>query len=559
MKNNKKAISLIVLVITIIVIIILTGALIFSLVDNNPILQASKATFMKDINSFQEELRLYNANQFLENLGGYNSKLLQADYSSVTYGGQVVSNKTIKDLIKSLDKAKKYEGKLKIVNGRLIFESLDINENEWAEEMDAAKDITAPVKATLVANPSSWTNGDVTVTITYSNDSTIKKYSLNGTTWNEYTSPIVISNNNTTVYALSTDDVGNESEQSTLTVANIDKTISNSTNYAGNILYPDSSFQSGRNGISTYNNMGNGTVTTIRTSMSDLPTGSGYGLEIKTTGTSSPGWGGFYFATPSSANKVFITRIIANIPLGYRISWASNPIGTGGTNTWLTSQNGTGTWEEYVCKVTCGSSGTFSSTNFFYISGGTAPTPSAPLIWKVAYATVFDTTKWSISNSVVAITTDTSGIVGYGINQSNTIEPTFTNIVANINFAAVLDNIISNGTYYVWLKDQAGNTTNSSIVVSYIDRIAPAVTASNNGTTSSSINVMATASDAGGSGLKTNAYEYSKDNGITWTAASSSTTYNFTGLTSGTYECKVRVTDNAGNVTTSVAVAISTQ
>ncbi|MCX8075340.1 MAG: hypothetical protein N2749_07140, partial [Clostridia bacterium] len=56
---------------------------------------------------------------------------------------------------------------------------------------------------------------------------------------------------------------------------------------------------------------------------------------------------------------------------------------------------------------------------------------------------------------------------------------------------------------------------------------------------------------------KTNAYEYSKDNGTTWTAATSTVTYTFTGLTSGTYQCKVRVTDNVGNSIISNTVDIS--
>lgn len=59
MKNNKeKGISLIVLVITIIVIVILAGALILSLVSNNPISQANKATYLSDVRNFQTELRV---------------------------------------------------------------------------------------------------------------------------------------------------------------------------------------------------------------------------------------------------------------------------------------------------------------------------------------------------------------------------------------------------------------------------------------------------------------------------------------------------------------------
>ncbi len=559
MRKNNIGISLIVLVITILVIIILTGALILNLVNNNPILQVEKATFLNDIRSFQNELSLYIVEQFSDSLGQYDSNLLQADDISVTYNTKVNNNITIKDLIKSLGKTDKYNGKLMVINGELVFGGSNTNEIEWAEEIDVTLDSIAPQSPILTASTTEFTNQDVLVTIIYSFDSNIKEYSLDSTTWNVYTSPIVIDTNDTIIYARSIDIAGNISEQSTLTVTNIDRVMPSITNYAGSMLYSDPNFQSGVNSTYVYNNLGNGTVTRTRIAMNESPTGSGYGLEIKTAGTSTPGWGGFYFATASAANKIFITRIIANIPVGYNINWTSNLYGTGGTLQWLTSKLGTGKWEEYICKVTCGASGTFSSTNFYYLLGGVTPTIENPLIWKVAYATVFDITKWNTTNSIYTFATDTSGIAAYGINQSNTIAPTFTNVTANTNFATSFNDIMYNGTYYVWLKDQAGNITNSPVIVSYIDTLAPEVVASNNGTTISSIDVKATASDLGGSGLKINSYQFSKDNGVTWTTAGSATTYNFTGLTTGTYQCKVRVADNVGNVTTSLAVSITTQ
>ena len=62
-------------------------------------------------------------------------------------------------------------------------------------------DSTLPESPTMVANPTSITNGDVLVTITYSADTVIKQYSTNGTTWQTYTELVVVTENNTTVYA----------------------------------------------------------------------------------------------------------------------------------------------------------------------------------------------------------------------------------------------------------------------------------------------------------------------------------------------------------------------
>jgi len=86
----------------------------------------------------------------------------------------------------------------------------------------------------------------------------------------------------------------------------------------------------------------------------------------------------------------------------------------------------------------------------------------------------------------------------------------------------------------------------------------PVITATNGGATTSSVTVTAVASDAGGSGLVTSSYQYSRDNGTTWTAVTTLTSYTFSTLTSGTYQCKVKVADNATNSTTSNAVAIAT-
>jgi len=161
----------------------------------------------------------------------------------------------------------------------------------------------------------------------------------------------------------------------------------------GQMIYRDPIFQSGNNSMNIYNNAGNGTVGLSRVSgITGNPNGSGYCIKMVTTGTPSPSWGGFYFGTSTKANQVLVTRIIAKIPVGRQINWHSNATGTGSASKWLTSQAGTGDWTEYVFKLICGASGTFSSTNFFALSGGSTPTASAPLEWYVAYATVFDAT-----------------------------------------------------------------------------------------------------------------------------------------------------------------------
>lgn len=172
----------------------------------------------------------------------------------------------------------------------------------------------------------------------------------------------------------------------------------------GKMLYRDPEFRNSFNSANVYNNSGNGTVTISRTGLSSAPNDSKTVLEIRTAGAASPGNGGFYFGTVCSNRKVFITRIIAKVPAGRNLEWATNSIGTGGTNKWLTSNAGTGDWQEYIHKVTCGTAN-FSTTHFFYING-TQGTAASPLVWNVAYATVFDTT----ASERYTTTIDSSGI-----------------------------------------------------------------------------------------------------------------------------------------------------
>lgn len=161
----------------------------------------------------------------------------------------------------------------------------------------------------------------------------------------------------------------------------------------GKMLYRDPSFKTGNNGISAYNNLGNGAVTVTRVSgIAGNPNGSGYCLKITTTAAASPSWGGFYWGTSSKANRILIVRFIANIPTGRTLTFATNTIGTGHAGKWLTTNVGAGKWQEYAYKIVCGTSGTFSSTAFFYLTGGTTPTTSAPLVWYLCYATVYNVT-----------------------------------------------------------------------------------------------------------------------------------------------------------------------
>lgn len=151
--------------------------------------------------------------------------------------------------------------------------------------------------------------------------------------------------------------------------------------------HSDVCFSKGLNGLSRYNNAGTEGLQIHRASITGIPNNTGYCCVINTNtsrGDTTPGAGGFYFGNTARYAARFLYKIVALIPSGKHISFATNAIGDGGTSEWLTANAGTGKYEEYYFLVTCGESGTLSSTGFFYIE------EYGNVEWYVAYATVYD-------------------------------------------------------------------------------------------------------------------------------------------------------------------------
>lgn len=176
----------------------------------------------------------------------------------------------------------------------------------------------------------------------------------------------------------------------------VDETAKKSFGYSwnsGKMMHTDPTFKVGLNGIYIYNNdaAGGASAVTISriTRLSDSPTNdSEYNIKIATLNDkTAPGLGGFTFRTQSRANAIFITRIVAKIPVGYYLNWASNQTGDNEEYYWTTSNKGTGNWEEYIHVIKCGSTGNFGVTNYFYLDG---PKNNYPVEWYLAYASVFD-------------------------------------------------------------------------------------------------------------------------------------------------------------------------
>lgn len=124
-----------------------------------------------------------------------------------------------------------------------------------------------------------------------------------------------------------------------------------------------------------------------------------YMLEITTDASSTvtPGLGGFSIYTPTSANREFVAYFRAKIPAGRQLVFTSNATGDNPVRKWISSNQGTGNWITYAYYVRCGATGSFSTTNFFYIKDG-----SRPITWYLEMATVFDITGSNVQNKLNA-------------------------------------------------------------------------------------------------------------------------------------------------------------
>ena len=197
----------------------------------------------------------------------------------------------------------------------------------------------------------------------------------------------------------------------------------------GKMLFTDPEFKDGENSVGKYTNdnanAGNLTVERLEsTEETDIPTESGYFLRVTTTSAQNPGYGGVRQQIHSRPNAVFIQKLIAKIPKGYRLERAFNVFGSDSSYKWLTGRLGTGKYETYLLKSVCGSTGSFSTIGYFYLSGLSgvpAPSEESPLVWDIAYLTAFDLTAdeealsvtVDVEPGIIALKTESDGSVVY--------------------------------------------------------------------------------------------------------------------------------------------------
>lgn len=165
----------------------------------------------------------------------------------------------------------------------------------------------------------------------------------------------------------------------------------------------------------------------------------------------------------------------------------------------------------------------------------------------------------------------TAGINAYAFTTSSTVPSTWTSIAATISEVTHTYSVTQNGTYYYWVKDQAGNTKPKSIEITNIDTTKPTVSSFTmiEWTNQDSIKVDLTATDTESkiqkvvfkawTGTGDKRTEKVITNSSTNDTFTTSTTFKFVDIVNGTtgvptnvngeYYIEASVYDNAGNRT----------
>ncbi|MBV9772649.1 MAG: hypothetical protein JO040_01785 [Gemmatimonadetes bacterium] len=165
---------------------------------------------------------------------------------------------------------------------------------------------------------------------------------------------------------------------------------------SGAQLSPNPDFLNGLTGYYVYNNSGGTHVQLFHETDVTAPNTSGKRMRVGVSGTNtSPGNGGFTLSLLPTDGAVapgyyrrgaeIVFTIRAWIPSGLTILFASNAVGNEAVQTWLSSQTGTSAWATYTFRLKVGTTGTFNTTGFFWVSGGTPP-----FEWYVAMVDAID-------------------------------------------------------------------------------------------------------------------------------------------------------------------------
>ncbi len=349
-------------------------------------------------------------------------------------------------------------------------------------------DNTPPTNPTFVATPnnSTPTNGNVTVTITYSGDSTIRQYKIDSGAWTNYTTAVVMTANGT-IYARAADAVGNENTSASLSVYNIDKIapVAPTSNLASGLYNTSQSLTlSGEAGATIrYTTDGNNPTTLSTTYTSPLTISTTTTLKVMqwdAAGNVSPVATYTYtIDTEAPTAPEFITTPSITIPTKNDIVVTIHSWGDATKREYKITVGGVVEidWTDYTTDLvidkncTIYAKGTDTAGNE---SGESAL--SITKIDKMAPEITLTPSIIILTNQNITVTASiTDNISGVEVKKWASGNQQVNYFNTNGTTLDTSFEVSENGTYTVYAKDIAGNETVQIILIGNIDKEAPGV------------------------------------------------------------------------------------
>lgn len=666
-KNQEKyakGVTLIALVVTVIILLILAGISIYMATKDNGLIENTNDAKVKtEISAYREELEVIHIDE-LSKLKNYETQTFLERYAEAVKKDAMFKN--AQEV--SIDETN--EIVIVVTEEGYRFEiSADSVTYVGGEEGTPDIDIS-DVTIGISVQPTSWTNGKVTVKITSNVSSVTKQYSLDqGKTWENYTNPIEIDDNGTVVQAKAMNQSNEETRVVTEKIENIDRLkpeiqTPRVTGIEGGIIVEASATDKeatqtdGKSGIKGYQFSSNNGVDWTETKTSGTYTFTGlkgettYTIKVKAIDNarnevqSGAVSGKPIVEIPSAKDKVQFTQTPNNWtnksitvtmegPDGYTIEYSVD----GGnyqdyTTGVVMEQNGT-------IKVRLKKNGTTGEETTYIVDkiDKLPPKDFEPNIQKTTTNAITVVAK--AEDAEADGKNGSSGIKGYQFSKDNGANwsemqtdgtYTFEDLTAGQTYQIVVkvtdnaenekeakisdvgttsipsgessitikknpasgwtkgpvkvtieqnvegyilqysyDNKVwvdykgeltveNNGQYiYARLSDGKTGGTAKREQVTNIDRLSPNTFTPDVQTTTTTVTIIANTTDKqatqtdGMSGIR--GYQYSINNGASWTEEISNNTYTFTGLSQGqSYQAKVKVIDKAGNETESSVV-----
>ncbi|MBD9105768.1 hypothetical protein EGW03_04745 [bacterium] len=184
--------------------------------------------------------------------------------------------------------------------------------------------------------------------------------------------------------------------------------------------------------------------------------GTSYALKLNTTGTVSPGLGGFIQWTIPDLNKTYIHTFIANIPEGSTLNISHNYLGENYEQYWLSNNIGTGNWYQYSYVIKTGTNldsnhNSLGSFGHIYIEN---ILPSLPFTWYISYSQMYEIN--NNGNKLYWIQfKDNIKLDAYQITKTATTPTNNWKAFSDEYYLTYIPE--SNEIYYIWVKDISGN------------------------------------------------------------------------------------------------------